>query len=949
MKCRWHIILLILLVALQNGMLWAQPQFRNTTGFDTGDSLYYWSARIGSRIYQDSVFDDTTTGYHVMSTCTYTPDLVGDSVIKNVYVRTSFQILYDTVWDSIYGTNIDTIYVDTVSFFTDSCRDYGQDANMYRFFIYGPGMAGMDQFTVDTLAPGSGMSRIAPGYSKSIRLGCMVDSRAGLKVDSNDALLAKQIDSLLHIRLAISEREPLTPSQQALLGRRYPGLDTITDTAAFLDEALESYHYGSQSLFYTMRVTPENALLIINYAIVARRYDHTAYDAGEFLVRIVQRDSSGRWANGPINDNLWYKVSAPEFTTELSDNGPWRSGSAGSKWPCRYVYKPWNKCVVNLSEFIGEDIRIEFYTSNCIYGVDPLYAYIAGDYGSPILTATGCPTDASPFIDTLRAPEGLIGYEWFVSTDGPQEDLFDFEHLDSVHFRRLTGVLSSNVYCPTLTDFVINRDTLTHQTFMCLMHSALDPAKPFTSRLYANVYNHKPVLRCEVLDSCDRSLTFISHATPPVGDSLDLSSLYWVIYDDLNGEVVLDTLYGDSVTYLFTETRPYMVEQSVAVYEEDDTTSPCRGSRRSFHSVKGPTDVGVLLSSRAICAGETLLAECMFDSTARSQWRNNTLNIEWRVDGNKLQQLTTEYRLEHDTILVLPALDEGMHIIEIYTTNRQGCQSRNIDTVYVYENPRILVEPRSRMLCLGDTLVLSAFRDDMQLDSAWFEWTVEPPDPTFEGQQGQPVLHLQPTENSAYTLHSSPLSHCQQDDITVFVEVFSYPVPMLSYKPQTIDFDRPTVTLEDETPDAWRTIWTFDDGTVVSGTRASHIFNSPSLEGVDIVMQTCNRALCCSNYTVHIPVGVLSLWIPNTIITSDEANKYFSVQSNQELLDFEIYVYNRRGLLVYSSNDPHFQWDGTDNHGQSLPQETYVYIIGYRMPSTGEYRYSARGTVTLLH
>lgn len=938
------------MAVLQSGMTWGQPQFRNTTSFDTGDSLYYWSARIGARTYQDSVYTDTTTGYHVMSTCGYSTDLMGDSVIKSVYVWTTFYVdtVDVTVYDSIEDELIDTIRIDTISFYTDTCRDYGIDASMYRFYIYNQSTAGMDQFTVDTMVSGSGMPRVAPGYETSIRLGCMVNSRSGLKVDSNDNLVNRVVETLLRVRRALSEGVPLSVGQVDTLST-YPGLTDTTDTAAFVDELLEMYQYGSQSLFYTMRVTEENALLIINYAIVARRYDHTAYDAGEFLVRIVRRDSTGEWADEPINDNLWYKISAPQLTVDESTLAPWRVGSTGTYWPCRYVYKPWNKCAVNLSEYIGEDVRVEFYTSTCIYGVDPLYAYIAGDYTSPTISASGCPMDASPFIDSLRAPEGLVGYEWFVSAEGPQDDLTDYAHLDTVNFRRLTPIVTSHIYCPTINDFISsNRDTLTYQTFMCIMHSALDPAKPFTSRLYANVYNHKPMVRCEVKDSCDRSLTFISHARAPIGDSLDPSSLYWVVYDDLNGEVVLDTLYGDSVRYRFPEVRSYMVEQSVAIHEPDSTLVPCRGARRSFFPVKGPTDVGVGLSAHAICTGTELTANALFDSAARAQWRAGTLQMVWRVDGMSLQESTTEHRVVRDTVLLLPSLGEGMHVIEIQTRNRFGCQSSMADTVYVYDNPRIVVDPQSRMLCLGDTLTLSAFRDDQYLDSAWFDWTIEPPDPTFAGQEGRPVLHLLPTENSTYTLHPSPLSHCQQHDITVRVEVYDYPVPAVSYHPMAIDIDRPTVTLEDETPGAWRSRWTFDDGAVVSGPRASHVFASPSLEGVDVLLNTCNRALCCDTVTVHIPVTALSVWVPNVFVPGDEDNGFFYVQSNQELLDFEIVIYNRRGLRVYNSRDAGFRWDGTDARGIPLPQETYVYLMTYRMPSTGNYRYSARGTVTLL-
>ena len=934
-RCR-HIIL-FLAVLLQAGAAWAQPQFRNTTSFDTGDSLYYWSARIGARTFQLGADNDTTTGYHVMNTCTYTPDLVGDSVIKSIMVHASYVTVPDTTDSAGY-------HIDTLNVFTDTCRDYGHDANNYRFFIYTDSLAGLDEFTVKTSVMGSGMPRIAPGYQTSIRLGCMVDSPDALYVDSNDCLIPEDREQLFRIRFALSQTDSLTQEQRDSLHSICPNMGDV-DTLAFLNGALSFYDHGSQSLFYTMRVTPENALMIINFALVARRFDHDAFSAGEFLVRIVRRDSTGQWANAPINDSLWYKVSAPYSTTTVSD--PWREGSTGENNPCRYVYKPWSKCAVNLQEFIGQDVRVEFYSSNCIYGVDPLYAYIAGDYTSPVLSQSGCPQGTSPFIDTIKAPEGMLAYEWFVSNDGPQEDLFDFAHLDTLSFRRLTGRVGSNIYCPTVTDFVLERDdTLMCQTFKCVMYSALDPAKPFTSKLYANVCNHKPVAQFKLLSSCDRTLTFISESRPPRGDSLDPSSLYWIIYSDPYGEEVLDTLYGDSVEYTFPETRSYLVDQHIAIYSDDSI--PCSTVRRSFCPVKGPTEVGLRLSEHSICAGTEVRAECEFDQMARILWLDGSLQREWRVDGVPLRELTTPYTLTHDTVLRLPALAEGMHVIELLTENHYHCPSRSADTVYVYENPRILVDPKSQILCLGDTLTLTAFRDDRYLPTAWFEWSSVPPDPMLDSQQGSPVLYLSPEQDISYTLHPSPSSLCQLDDITVDITVSEYPVAELSYTPLVIDFDHPRVTLTDETPKAWSTHWYFDDGTVASGSHLSHIFTSPSRDGVSVTMETCNQALCCDTATVTIPVEFVALWIPNTFLPSDADNGYFSVQSSQELLDFEVFIYNRRGLLVYSSRDPHFRWDGTDLHGRPLPQESYIYNIGYRTPATGDYRYSVRGTVTLL-
>ena len=862
----------------------AQPQFRNTTSFDTGDSIFHWSARIGARLFRDSVYDDTTTGSHVLSSCIFNEDLVGDSLIKSLRYNNQ----------------------DTNTTISDTCNNYGLDALSYRFTIYDSTTAGLDRFTINN---GSGLSRIAPGYQTSIRLGCMAYRRGGVPISGP------------YDDFVISEDE-----------------DAHTD--------------GAQSLFYTMRITSENALLIINFAIVCRRYNHDAWDAGEFLVRIVKRDSTGEWANEPINDYLWYKVIAP-YVNILS--APWVAGAEGGNYPCKYVYKPWAKTAVNLDEFMGEEIRVEFYSSNCIYGVDPLYAYIAGDYSAPVLESSGCPDPTSPFIDTVYAPEGLLGYEWFVSTEGPCTDLQDYARLDTMHFRRMSPFGNNpdepyntfNYYCPTIESFMYQGDTLKTQTFMCILHSALDPRKPFTSRLYINITNHRPVAKADYTTSCDRSVQLINRSVPPPGDSLDPSATYWVVFNDFYGRDTLTILYGDTVTCTFPEVRGYRVRLYTFTYP-DSTGRACGATRDPVVQVRGPSRATIGLSSRALCVGTPLTAKAVLDSIDRAFLAAGNLSLRWSVNGTPIEETDLNYERQGDTLLLFPNLAEGMYAFELNTNNPTDCPTVQYDTAFVFENPSIVIDPANGLLCLGDTLTISAFRDDMYDTAAYFAWIADPTDPDLDAQQGQPVLKLAPDTATTYALLPSPLSFCQLDTLSVTVEVFPYPIPALTYHPTSVDLDHPTLKVTDLTPDATHNTWRFSDGEVQSGLSLTHLFSSVSTDSVGFTLYSCNVADCCADTSIRLPVTVVTLWVPNTFIPAAEENNRFSVITNQQLLDFKIHIYNRRGQLVYSTNDPHFEWDGTDLHGAPLPQGAYVYTLHYRLPSSETYYYPVTGTVTLL-
>ena len=921
MKRLWLIVFFVAACTAVAG----QPEFHNPHSFDTGDSLYYWTARVGTRLFhgrfwggrlQAFVESDTTTGYHVMSTYPYLPDIVGDSVIRNLTVGAA-------------SPGLDN----------------------FRFKIVTEADSMWDLFSLDRENPVAGLKTIPEDFETSIRLGCMFNSSVGISVNS-EGIVPVWPDSLEAVRSAFMAGTPLPEGLLATLDTMmrvdftesvFDSNSTRQDTIDYLSQSINRFKQGSQALYYTMRVKPENALLIINYAIVARRYDHEAYDAGEFMIRVVQRDSTGKWANEPVNDSLWYKVSAPYSTGELDENGPWRAGRSG------YVYKPWNKCAVNLQPYLGQDVRIEFYSSTCMWGVDPLYAYFAGDYQPPVLTSSGCTSDFSLFVDTIYAPSGLQGYEWFACELGAQDDLLDLEHMDTVPFRRITGVLENNFFCPSQTDFVLRgNDTVSRQTFMCVMHSALDPQKVFTSKLYATVTNRKPIVMSEMHDSCDFGITFINRSRTPPDVDLDTAATYWVFYDDYDGQHPIDTAWGDSVHVVFPAADIYLVDQHVSILGEDGAVDTCGSAKRMFCRTKGPTPIPVVLSDHNLCRGTSLSVRCLLDSAMRRQIASGDLKYSWFVDGGPLENLSTPYVLTGDTLLMLHALHEGAHVVELMSENKSQCTYRFSDTVYMYENPRILVDPASGIVCRGETLTLTAFRDDMNDPSASFDWSADPADPELDAQQGRSSITLVPSENTVYTLHPSPSSHCQLGDVHVAVEVYDYPVPQVHYSPAELDLENPTMTFYDRTTDAVLSDWTFSDGAGMSGPRVTHLFFAPSGDSIQVSLHTCNIAQCCNDTTISIAVGVNTLWIPNVFTPGDEDNGYFFVQSNRELLDFEISIYNRQGLLVYQSTDPEFRWNGTDYRGGPLPQGAYVYTLGYRLATSVNYRYSAHGTVTML-
>ncbi|MBQ9865362.1 MAG: fibronectin type III domain-containing protein [Bacteroidales bacterium] len=117
---------------------------------------------------------------------------------------------------------------------------------------------------------------------------------------------------------------------------------------------------------------------------------------------------------------------------------------------------------------------------------------------------------------------------------------------------------------------------------------------------------------------------------------------------------------------------------------------------------------------------------------------------------------------------------------------------------------------------------------------------------------------------------------------------------------------------------------------------------------VDSMMIVLNieNDMCAATDTVHVDVLRAEILFPNVFTPSLESNMYFKAYSTA-VSDFELWIYDRRGDLVFHTTDIDEGWDGTSD-GRPLPQATYVYKCHYRDQITPNGWQSKTGTVTLL-
>lgn len=759
-----------------------------------------------------------------------------------------------------------------------SCCNDGNiwDANDSRFQIITNANAGLDQFTINN---GTGMQRIPQGYSSCIRLG---DPRSN-------------------------------------------------GTASNSNTWSSGSNLTAEALFYTMYVTPLNALLIINYAVVGRCYSHTPAEAGEFLIRVVKQNDDGTWPNAPINDSMWFRISAPPIPSSGIPDAPWQMGRPGSSCgatTCAYVYKPWTKVAVSLSQYLYQNVRVELYNSDCIYAVDPIYAYVCGDYKPMRINSSGCADANSSAIDTLSAPQGLTQYRWYAATMGPEEDILNAEYMSTVHFRVLTDTSSSNFYVPTINDFILTEgpnagDTVARQTFMCTMVSALDPNKPITSRIYANVDNDKPFASFLYTADCNRTAYFSNQSVAYGSNTLDMDSTCWYIYSDSIGTTVVDTLWGDEVSYQFPAEGYYKVSVRVKVVGKDCGTiwsDVCR--------IKEEHPVPIALSESVVCQGEKVTAYCT---------EHCDLDKVWTI-GDSLTYTSDELHSYDSVTFTVPA---GITTITLTTSNNGLCEATTTTTVKGIGNSTITSDVDASLICRGDSVVLSAFGVDEP------RWLSSPYDSLLGDGYGQNTVVVTPQVTTTYTAQPTGDTRCVQNASSITIMVLPYPIPTIWTSKNFVDITDPILTIEDRSPYSNSSEWHFSDGLTEHGGRVEHRFGGVG-DSVYITLNTCNEQRCCSDTTISLPVLINALWIPNVFTPGELNNNVFRMTSTIPVVEYEIWIYNRHGILMYHGEDFEQGWDGRDQNGNPCPQGAYAYFYRYTLNVDADRPRTGTGTVTLI-
>ena len=122
-------------------------------------------------------------------------------------------------------------------------------------------------------------------------------------------------------------------------------------------------------------------------------------------------------------------------------------------------------------------------------------------------------------------------------------------------------------------------------------------------------------------------------------------------------------------------------------------------------------------------------------------------------------------------------------------------------------------------------------------------------------------------------------------------------------------------------------------------------YGNPETDSIDLMLIISND-FCSDTARQTVSLLKASLYFPNVFTPGKELNNRFCAYGTG-FVDFELWIYDRQGVLLYHSTNPFDCWDGTHN-GTPCPQGTYVYHCRYRNQLMPLADLRSIGTVTLI-
>jgi gliding motility-associated-like protein len=294
---------------------------------------------------------------------------------------------------------------------------------------------------------------------------------------------------------------------------------------------------------------------------------------------------------------------------------------------------------------------------------------------------------------------------------------------------------------------------------------------------------------------------------------------------------------------------------------------------------------------------------------------------------------------EEDTNALCIVTPSQSKTYSVTVTFDNGCTQTDTVRVYVtdLEFPTITGDDT---ICLGESSTLVATHPT----SNEYHWS---------SGQSTSTITVSPQITTEYVVSATMTGNCIVTD-TFTVVVIPLPRPSFIATPTEIFVENGigTVMCNNLSPDGYFLTWDFGDP--FSNTNIVHDVEDPSHDytraGYYTITLTAEDTLGCIDSTkTRVSVSVpYFFYVPNSFTPDgDGINETFAPKG--EGVDPDNYlmeIFDRTGMLIFSTHSPYDYWDGRNKYGQMCPEGVYIYLIRLKDLNAEDKEYM--GTVTLV-
>lgn len=159
--------------------------------------------------------------------------------------------------------------------------------------------------------------------------------------------------------------------------------------------------------------------------------------------------------------------------------------------------------------------------------------------------------------------------------------------------------------------------------------------------------------------------------------------------------------------------------------------------------------------------------------------------------------------------------------------------------------------------------------------------------------------------------------------------------------------DNLDVELSDLSINGGSRVWKFPTGSDQTGETAYYTIPA-DLDGANILLIESSPFGCIDTAEIYLPLNKESFWVPNAFTPDNPAGNNLFGSVSTKTLRQEMFIYNRRGELVFSCEGADCTWDGRDLRGEPCVQGAYVYVIRYTNEYEPKNTHTLTGAVTLI-